>query len=153
MLVGPFGPRKIMRKELFIIPTIHNATSSYTSNDLAAIILSKKPQIIFEELPSNWNNTNIQINGQEEEAIKIVQNKINVVSEKVDVAFRNEIAQSIDLYKTNILIEQVISGETNCSKYCQNLQKKLRIYCEQIYSEKNTAYKYLISKKFKKQYS
>ena len=149
MLVGPFGPRKKMKKELFIIPTIHTETPSYTSNHLAEIILSKKPQIIFEELPSNWDDK-IDINGQEESAIKIVKQKLNISSEKVDVAFRNEIAESINLYKTNELVQKVFSDETICSKHCQKLKKKFEKCCDYIYSENNMTYEYLISHKFRK---
>ena len=98
-------------KEIFIIPTTHTQTVNYRSEDIAQVIIQINPDVIFCELPMNWNETksdDVQQDDQEGYALKIVQEKKNIDIVNVDLPYRNEIAQSLNLYSLESKIESIL---------------------------------------------
>ena len=85
-------------KEIFVIPTTHHQNANYNSNDIAKLIITINPDVIFSELPKNWDEiktNNVSQDNQEDCAIKIFQEHKNVKVFNVDLPYRNEIAKSL----------------------------------------------------------
>ena len=139
-------------KEIFIIPTTHTQTVNYRSEDIAQVIIQINPDVIFCELPMNWNETksdDVQQDDQEGYALKIVQEKKNIDIVNVDLPYRNEIAQSLNLYSLESKIESILFPDNpDC---LSKTHKKLIQINENIFLPENKIeYTYLISARFKK---
>ncbi|HEX7494743.1 MAG TPA: hypothetical protein VF346_11025, partial [Bacteroidales bacterium] len=119
-------------KTLYIIPTVHQEYPNYTSKDLSEIIEKIKPNVIFSELPMNWNEI-IEKDVQEDNAINLLKLKIQFDVLNIDLPYRNEISEYLNLYKIGDLIESCITNDEYQTKKSLSLRSKLNKLVKEIY--------------------
>ena len=139
-------------KEIFVIPTTHHQNVNYNSGHIAKLIIKINPDVIFSELPKNWNEiktNNVSQDDQEEYAIKIFQEHKNVKICNVDLPYRNEIAKSLDLYSFESKIQSILFP-VNSNNLTKLHKKLIKINDVMLFPEEKINYKYLKSSRFKK---
>jgi hypothetical protein len=138
-------------KKLYIIPTSHDEHPCYTSKQLAEIIRSKKPDVIFLELPTEWNidDERINKNGQEYKAIQLISKDNNIDIIHVDIPYRNDIAKCLNFYtKEDELWDKI--NKKNQNEETNKLKDQLFTICKGMYpSEKKLTYEYFSSDAFR----
>ena len=139
-------------KEIFVIPTTHHQNANYNSNDIAKLIIAINPDVIFSELPKNWDEiktNNLSQDNQEDCAIKIFQEHKNVKIFNVDLPYRNEIAKSLNLYSYESKIQSILFP-VNTNSLTKLQEKLIEINNAILFPEEKINYKYLKSSRFKK---
>ena len=139
-------------KEIFVIPTTHHQNANYNSNDIAKLLIAINPDVIFYELPKNWDEiktNNLSQDNQEDCAIKIFQEHKNVKIFNVDLPYRNEIAKSLDLYSFESKIQSILFP-VNTNSLTKLQEKLIEINNAILFPEEKINYKYLKSSRFKK---
>ena len=139
-------------KEIFVIPTTHHQNANYNSNDIAKLIITINPDVIFFELPKNWDEiktNHFSQDNQEDCAIKIFQQHKNVKIFNVDLPYRNEIARSLDLYSFESKIQSILFP-VNSDRITKLHKKLIEINNVILFPEEKINYKYLKSSRFKK---
>ena len=139
-------------KEIFVIPTTHHQNANYNSNDIAKLLIAINPDVIFSELPKNWDEiktNNLSQDNQEDCAIKIFQEHKNVKIFNVDLPYRNEIAKSLNLYSYESKIQSILFP-VNTNSLTKLQEKLIEINNAILFPEEKINYKYLKSSRFKK---
>ena len=123
----------------------------YAGNDLANIIESRNPEVVFLELPMNWGEKEEKgiNNGQEMIAIDIIRKKMSLDIFKIDMPFRNEISENLNLYNNEEFANKIIFGEDYINKKIDKLRIKLKKIYIETYDLEKTTYEYLKSKSFR----
>jgi hypothetical protein len=139
-------------KEIFVIPTTHHQNANYNSNDIAKLLIAINPDVMFSELPKNWDEiktNNLSQDNQEDCAIKIFQEHKNVKIFNVDLPYRNEIAKSLNLYSYESKIQSILFP-VNTNSLTKLQEKLIEINNAILFPEEKINYKYLKSSRFKK---
>ena len=139
-------------KEIFVIPTTHHQNANYNSNDIAKLLIAINPDVMFSELPKNWDEiktNNLSQDNQEDCAIKIFQEHKNVKIFNVDLPYRNEIAKSLNLYSYESKIQSILFP-VNTNSLAKLHEKLIEINNAILFPEEKINYKYLKSSRFKK---
>ena len=139
-------------KEIFVIPTTHHQNANYNSNDIAKLLIAINPDVMFSELPKNWDEiktNNVSQDNQEDCAIKIFQEHKNVKIFNVDLPYRNEIAKSLNLYSYESKIQSILFP-VNTNSLTKLQEKLIEINNAILFPEEKIKYKYLKSSRFKK---
>lgn len=128
-------------KQLHILPTTHREYPNYSSKHLADLLAQIKPEVIFQELPSNWKTGDFS-DCQEGKAISLYNSQNSAAIINVDLPYRNEIAKQMGLYEYEESIEEIIRKSQNLNMI------KYREICRKIYEpEEKITIEYLRSKK------